>query len=221
MTISVDPSQERYLEEELILVDENDVPIGTATKRAAHLIASMQLHRAFSLFLFDSNNRLLMQKRAPNKATFPEIWANTCCSHPLDVTNEKNGHSGVVNAIHRKLQHELGIRSGTLCNSMMFPLTRILYKAHSNEYWGEHELDHCVIGFSDNVDPYPNPTEVCDTRWVSKRELQEEMEKEDPRGSVFAPWFRHVCEAVLFNIWDDLSTSTVSRFADDQIHRFE
>src|SRR5690606_8301969 len=74
------------------------------------------LHRAFSVFLFDSNWRLLLQQRASEKITFPNMWTNTCCSHPLAIENEfgadlESGTQGVRRAAQRKLDHELGIKS--------------------------------------------------------------------------------------------------------------
>ncbi|KAL0210860.1 hypothetical protein P9112_009158 [Eukaryota sp. TZLM1-RC] len=216
--IPIDSSQIAFMAEEMILVDEQDVPCGTATKKEAHLLESLKLHRAFSLFLFNSNKRLLIQKRASCKATFAGLWANTCCSHPLYVEKEMNGTEGVKNAIQRKLQHELGILSGTIPHASLHPLTRILYKASSDQNWGEYELDHCIAGFApDDIDIYLNPKEVEEIRWVTKEELRDEMEREDPRGSVFAPWFRHVCELLLFKVWDSIDDGNVPSF-DSQIH---
>ena len=84
---SADSEQISLMSEAVIVVDENDVQIGPASKVAAHHQAGI-LHRAFSVLLFDSNNRLLLQKRADDKVTFPGVWANSCCSHPLNSTEE-------------------------------------------------------------------------------------------------------------------------------------
>ena len=112
------------------------------------------LHRAFSVFLFDSKNRLLLQQRASEKITFPDMWTNTCCSHPLGVPGETGAElegavQGVRRAAQRKLDHELGIKAkGVPLDTFRF-LTRIHYKAPSDGKWGEHESE-CLA-----VDPQP------------------------------------------------------------------
>ena len=82
----LDSDQRSMMSELCILVDENDKPIGGASKKECHH-GEGALHRAFSVLLFDTNDRLLVQKRASTKITFPSIWANTCCSHPLMVSD--------------------------------------------------------------------------------------------------------------------------------------
>ena len=113
----IDPTQETYLKEECILVDDDDRPIGSASKRRCHLLTNIQnerggmLHRAFSVFLFNRRSELLLQKRSDVKVTFPGFWTNTCCSHPLHVEPEmvESEQLGVRKAAQRKLKHELGI----------------------------------------------------------------------------------------------------------------
>jgi isopentenyl-diphosphate Delta-isomerase len=102
------------------------------------------LHRAFSVFLFDSQNRLLLQQRATEKITFPDMWTNTCCSHPLGIPGETGSElaeavQGVKRAAQRKLDHELGIKAAQVPLSDFKFLTRIHYKAPSDGKWGEHE----------------------------------------------------------------------------------
>lgn len=102
------------------------------------------LHRAFSVFLFDSNNRLLLQQRASEKITFPNQWTNTCCSHPLGIPGETGAELdaavlGVKRAAQRKLNHELGIKPEQIPLEKFEFFTRILYKAPSDGKWGEHE----------------------------------------------------------------------------------
>ena len=160
-----DEEQIRLMEEVCIVLDENDVPIGSASKKVckswAHLFSPVPfadqgpghlmknineglLHRAFSVFLFDSNNRLLLQQRASEKITFPDMWTNTCCSHPLGVPGETGNEleaavQGVRRAAQRKLNQELGIEAkGVPLDKFQF-LTRIHYKAPSDGKWGEHE----------------------------------------------------------------------------------
>src|SRR5689334_20180133 len=100
------------------------------------------LHRAFSVFLFNSKNELLLQQRATEKITFPDMWTNTCCSHPLDDFAEEKieeNQLGVKNAATRKLEHELGIpKVQTPVDAFQY-LTRIHYLAPSDGMWGEHE----------------------------------------------------------------------------------
>jgi len=102
------------------------------------------LHRAFSVFLFDSNNRLLLQQRASEKITFPDMWTNTCCSHPLGIPGEtgvtmQESIMGVKRAAQRKLGHELGIKPEQVPLEQFQFLTRIHYLAPSSGKWGEHE----------------------------------------------------------------------------------
>lgn len=103
------------------------------------------LHRAFSVFLFDSNNKLLLQQRAAEKITFPNMWTNTCCSHPLDVSGETGADlvqsvEGAKRAARRKLNQELGIKAEQVPIDKFQFLTRIHYKAPNGDgKWGEHE----------------------------------------------------------------------------------
>lgn len=114
---AIDATQEAYLGEECILVDDGDRPIGSASKRHCHLLTNIQkerggmLHRAFSVFLFNQQSEMLLQKRSDVKVTFPGYWTNTCCSHPLHVESEmvERDQLGVRKAAQRKLKHELGI----------------------------------------------------------------------------------------------------------------
>ena len=162
-----DDEQLRFFEEDkLIVVDRHDTVIGTASKKKAHLRNSdFELrehpHRAFSLFLFNEKNELLMQQRASYKITFPLLWTNTVCSHPLYVADEiaEKEAKGVKRAACRKLLHELNIdarksligsgieRSSTedeLLGRLHY-LTRILYSAPSDEILWEHEIDYILF----------------------------------------------------------------------------
>ena len=103
------------------------------------------LHRAFSAFVFNpSTMKLLLQQRATEKITFPDMWTNTCCSHPLGIPGETGDDleaavMGVKRAAQRKLGHELGIKKEQLPLEDFKFLTRIHYKAPSDGIWGEHE----------------------------------------------------------------------------------
>lgn len=106
----LDETQVQLLSEECILVDKEDQVIGSDTKKNCHLNVNGKLHRAFSVFLFNSDGKLLLQQRARTKITFPECFTNTCCSHPLYRAEElEGGNLGVKRAAQRKLQQELGI----------------------------------------------------------------------------------------------------------------
>lgn len=159
-----DAEQIRLMDEVCIVLDENDKPIGNFSKKicesylspacisssltiTGHLMTNIDkglLHRAFSVFLFDSKNRLLLQQRATEKITFPDMWTNTCCSHPLGIPGEGGAElaeavTGVKNAARRKLDHELGIKPEQVPFEDFHFLTRIHYKAPSDGKWGEHE----------------------------------------------------------------------------------
>jgi isopentenyl-diphosphate delta-isomerase len=102
------------------------------------------LHRAFSVFLFNDKNELLLQQRATEKITFPDMWTNTCCSHPLSIPTETGANlvdsiAGAKRAAQRKLEHELGINKEQVPFEDFHFLTRIHYKAPSDGKWGEHE----------------------------------------------------------------------------------
>ena len=102
------------------------------------------LHRAFSVFLFNSDNKLLLQQRAHEKITFPDMWTNTCCSHPLDEPGETGvgaeAIEGAKRAAQRKLYQELGIKAKYVPLEKFQFLTRIHYKAPCGDgTWGEHE----------------------------------------------------------------------------------
>lgn len=110
------------------------------------------LHRAFSVFLFNDKNELLLQQRATEKITFPDMWTNTCCSHPLAVSGETgsilaDAVAGAKRAAQRKLDHELGIKKEQVPFEKFRFLTRIHYKAPSDGKWGEHEGEcrHAIL----------------------------------------------------------------------------
>lgn len=131
--------------------------MAAAYRMPGHLMKNIDqglLHRAFSVFLFDSKNRLLMQQRASEKITFPDMWTNTCCSHPLGVPEETGSEletavQGVRRAAQRKLDQELGIKAVQVPLDKFQFLTRIHYKAPSDGKWGEHE-GSCPLYLSPN-----------------------------------------------------------------------
>ncbi|KAI9797122.1 MAG: isopentenyl-diphosphate delta-isomerase idi1 [Piccolia ochrophora] len=205
-----DEEQIRLMDEVCIVLDNDDKPIGSASKKTCHLMKNIDqglLHRAFSVFLFDSNNRLLLQQRAPEKITFPNMWTNTCCSHPLGVPGETGAEleaavQGVRVAAQRKLNHELGIKAEQVPLDKFDFLTRIHYKAPSDGKWGEHEIDY-ILFIKADVDLDINPNEVQATEYASEADLKSMFEDE---ALSFTPWFKLICNTMLFDWWDSLET---------------
>ncbi|KAJ9623249.1 isopentenyl-diphosphate delta-isomerase idi1 [Taxawa tesnikishii (nom. ined.)] len=203
-----DEEQIRLMDEVCIVLDEDDMPIGSASKKVCHLMENIDkglLHRAFSVFLFDKKNRLLLQQRATEKITFPDMWTNTCCSHPLGVPGETGSTldaaiMGVKRAAQRKLDQELGIKAEQVPLDKFHFLTRIHYKAPSDGKWGEHEIDY-ILFIKTDVDLDVNPNEVRDTCYVSENDLKT-MFKDDTLS--FTPWFKLICESMLFEWWEHL-----------------
>lgn len=207
---ALDPFQEALLNEECILVDENDVEKGSASKRTCHLkdetTNKSPLHRAFSLFIFNSEQKLLMQQRSDTKITFPGMWTNTCCSHPLyvEMERETKGGQGVKHAAQRKVEQELGIKADQCSIDQMHYLTRILYAADSNTKWAEHELDYILFLKSGlkQLHMEPNPEEVKDVTYLARTDLQHFIQE---YGEVnFTPWFLLMSKSYLPKWWEHL-----------------
>ncbi|CCE61193.1 hypothetical protein TPHA_0A01080 [Tetrapisispora phaffii CBS 4417] len=224
-----DEEQIKLMNENCIVLDWDDNAIGAGTKKLCHLMDNINkglLHRAFSVFLFNDEGKLLLQQRASEKITFPDLWTNTCCSHPLCVDDEiglkgdlNDKIKGAKTAAIRKLEHELGIpQNETIEKGKFHFLNRIHYMAPSNEPWGEHEIDYILFYKIDKklsltVDPSPN--EVRDTKWVTAQELKDMFENPDLK---FTPWFKLICESYLFQWWNALDD--ISKVENDtKIHR--
>jgi isopentenyl-diphosphate delta-isomerase type 1 len=171
------------------------------------------VHRAFSVFLFTPDGKLLLQQRAATKVTFAEIWANTCCSHPLDVDSERcmAGAAGVVSAARRKLQQELGIAPEAVPEESFTWLTRVHYvgasgssggaaaassaeagaataaasaAASQEPLWGEHEIDWILVCAPPEAPAVsPNPNEVQAVRAFTQQELREWLGSGSGSGS--------------------------------------
>lgn len=205
----LDAEQERLLAEECILLDLNDKPIGHASKKECHLNVNIRkglLHRAFSVFLFNSKGELLLQQRSGAKITFPLRWTNTCCSHPLYIKDEleEQHNVGVKRAAQRKLEHELGIPTNTLALEDMKVLTKVYYKAESDGAWGEHEIDYIIFAQKDlNVNI--NDNEVCAYQWVSSDGLKKMFDTRKQTGVLITPWFHMIANKLLFGWWANLN----------------
>ena len=138
-------------EEMLILVDENDNQIGTMGKMEVH--RKGLLHRAFSVFIINEKNELLLQQRAFSKYHSPGLWTNTCCSH-------QNEGETSIQAAKRRLNQEMGI------NTSLEFLFSFIYKAEFENGLIEHEFDHVIFGRS-NQDPKVDKNEAESWKWVS------------------------------------------------------
>nr|WNX96130.1 Isopentenyl-diphosphate Delta-isomerase 1 [Ayapana triplinervis] len=218
----MDAVQRRLMfDDECILVDENDNVVGHDTKYNCHLMEKIEkdnlLHRAFSVFLFNSKYELLLQQRSGTKVTFPLVWTNTCCSHPLYRESEliPENALGVRNAAQRKLLDELGIPAKDVPVDQFTPLGRMLYKAPSDGKWGEHELDYLLFIVRD-VAVNPNPDEVADIKYVNQQDLKDLIKKADlgEEGLKLSPWFRLVVDNFLFKWWDHVQQGTLPEAID-------
>jgi len=139
-------------DEHIVLVDENNNVLGTMPKPLAHN-ADTPLHRGFSLFLFNPKNELLLQQRSSKKKTWPGVWSNSCCGHPM--LNESN-----VDAAHRRLKFELGMTA-----SGIKEVAPYRYKFAYNGVV-ENEICPILVGYTQE-EPNPNPEEVGAVRWVT------------------------------------------------------
>ena len=193
----LDSDQRSMMTELCILVDKDDNPIGGASKKECHH-GEGALHRAFSVLLFDSNDRLLVQKRASTKITFPSIWANTCCSHPLMVSEEGvMTEEPVRSAAIRKMEQELGIPSEISKKWDFNEIGKFKYSSRWNHEWIEREIDHVLMVRGD-TDIKPNLNEVEAFEWVHLDEVGN-MVTQTGRWSdeIVAPWFKAIVSAYL------------------------
>ncbi|MBM56226.1 MAG: isopentenyl-diphosphate delta-isomerase [Euryarchaeota archaeon] len=158
--------------EEVILVDKNDVEVGTMEKMEAHRDGGT-LHRAFSVFVFNTDGDLLLQRRAEHKYHSGGLWTNTCCSHP------RPGET-VREAANRRLVEELGME----CK--LVELFSFEYKAELDGGMTEWELDHVLLGLSD-LDPQINPDEVAEYKYMPLSEIDLDL-KSNPDH--YTEWFK-------------------------------
>ncbi len=173
-------------EEQVILVNEKDEPIGLCPKMEAHEKAL--LHRAFSVFIFNKNGLLLLQQRAAHKYHSPRLWTNTVCSH------QRNGESNLA-AGKRRLQEEMGMQA---------PLQEVfhfIYKAEFDNGLTEHELDHVLIGFSDE-NPDINKDEVMNYRWESLDQIAKDIAQHPEE---YTEWFKIIFQNSLPKLKEKLA----------------
>ena len=158
--------------EHVILVDELDNQTGTAEKLQAHQDGG-RLHRAFSVFIFNSRGEMLLQRRASAKYHFGGLWTNTVCSHPQEGESLEQG-------VRRKLQQEFGF------DTEIREVLTFTYRATDPASdLTEHELDHVFTGIYDG-DPSPNPAEVADWKWSAPVTIERDLNENPDR---YTPWF--------------------------------
>ncbi|HEU4497377.1 MAG TPA: isopentenyl-diphosphate Delta-isomerase [Flavobacterium sp.] len=158
-------------EEKVILVNENDEQIGLMPKLEAHQKA--MLHRAFSIFILNSKNEVMLQQRAFGKYHSPLLWTNTCCSH------QREGETN-IEAGSRRLFEEMGF------STELKELFHFIYKAPFDNGLTEHELDHVMIGYFDG-DPDINPEEVESWKWMGIDAVKNDMQQ---NPELYTIWFK-------------------------------
>lgn len=164
-------------EQLVVLVDLNDNDLGTMEKMKAHYEGV--LHRAFSIFIFNSKGELMIHQRALSKYHSPGLWTNTCCSHPQ--LNQE-----VINNAHTRLYEEMGFDCG-FSEAFTF-----VYKAEVGQGLIEHEFDHVFIGISDQH-PTINPDEVEAWKYMSMDNLRSDIEN---NPDLYTEWFKIAFEEV-------------------------
>ncbi|MCZ6680531.1 MAG: isopentenyl-diphosphate Delta-isomerase [Candidatus Poribacteria bacterium] len=168
------------VEEHVILVNDKGQEIGIGEKIRTH--REGKLHRAFSIFVFNSQGQLLLHKRAPSKYHSGGLWTNTCCSHPRPGESHDQ-------AVHRRLEEEMGFD----CDLQeAFSFT---YHAKLDNNLFEHEYDHVFIGCYDG-DPVPNPAEVEDWKWIGAEKLKQELHMNPDH---YTHWFKIAVDRVIEN----------------------
>ena len=165
----------------IALVNQNDEIIGFAEKQEAHLKDFM--HRAFSIFVFNSEGELMLHQRAFDKYHSPGLWTNTCCSHlPEGMEMEE--------AVHVRLREEMGF------DVELQYLTKFHYRIEFSNGLIENEIDHIYVGFYNEL-PNPDPSEVAGYKWMSLPELKLDI---DLNPDNYTYWLKHI----IHNHYEDL-----------------
>lgn len=167
------PTMNNNAHDQLILVDEQDNPVGLMGKMEAHQLG--RLHRAFSVIVFNNKGEVLLQQRAMEKYHSRGLWTNTCCSHPRPDED-------MADAVHRRLQEEMNfdcpVQKVTVLHYQTPPLDTGLI---------ENEMLHLYAGKTDRAEFDPHPDEVMAWRWIAPEELQAEVAR-NPES--YSYWFR-------------------------------
>lgn len=181
--------------EELILVNEADEPIGHASKAGCH-DGDGVLHRAFSLFVFNAEGELLLQRRSDQKRLWPGFWSNSCCSHP-------RAGEAMDEATHRRLEQELGV------HAELEYLYKFQYQASFRDLGSEHELCWVYLGRT-NDSVKVNRNEISEWRYVAPEKVAREIDEHPER---YTPWFKMEWARINESFGDRLAhyTSRISR----------
>lgn len=174
------------MEEKVILVDENDNPIGLMPKMEAH--EKGVLHRAFSVFIMNQKGQVMLQQRALHKYHSPGLWTNTCCSHQRE--NETNIEAG-----KRRLQEEMGFVTE------LTEIQSFIYKAPFDNGLTEHEFDHILLGFYEE-NPSINSEEVASWKWEFPAEVKADMFKNPQK---YTEWFKIIFDKFYNHLFDKKS----------------
>jgi len=169
-------------EELLILVDENDNEQGTMDKISVHKTGA--LHRAFSVFIFTTEFKLLLQQRSDNKYHSAGLWSNTCCGHP------RQGER-IIDAVKRRLKEEMGLECDTVF------VFSFIYRAELNNGLIEHEYDHVYLGVSNSL-PVPNADEVKDWKHITLAGLRADI---DNNPGHYTEWLK-ICLPKVVNFME-------------------
>ena len=165
------------IQEQVIVVDENDVVLGSMEKMEAH--RNPVLHRAISVFIVNSEGEWLIQQRALGKYHSNGLWTNTCCSHP------QPGESS-LDAANRRLAEEMGLKA-ELTEKFHF-----IYREPLDNDLTEYELDHVFVGISDQL-PSINASEVDSYKYIAYDDLKKDIETNPNRYTV---WFLKIVDKV-------------------------
>ena len=164
--------QVSFDDEKLILVNSKDEEIGWEDKASCHLGDGI-LHRAFSIFIFNDNDELLIQKRSEQKILWPLFWSNSCCSHP------RKGEK-IESAAHRRLEEELGIKSN------LKYLYKFQYQVAYKDVGSENELCSVFIGKSNGL-VQVNKNEIAEWKYIRAEDLDKELSE---NTEIYTPWFK-------------------------------
>ncbi|MCP3867621.1 MAG: isopentenyl-diphosphate Delta-isomerase [Gammaproteobacteria bacterium] len=159
----------------VVLVDAQGRETGLGDKLEVH--RSGDLHRAFSIFVFNNSGNLMLQRRAAGKYHSAGLWSNTCCSHPYP------GES-ITAAAHRRLQQEMGF------GCILQEVFNFTYRAEVGQGLTEHEYDHVFVGIYSGQ-PKPSQAEAQDWKWVSLPSLENDIEGNSDR---YTSWFKLIME---------------------------
>lgn len=159
------------VEEQVILVNEKDEQIGLMPKLEAH--EKGLLHRAFSVFVFNSKKEVMLQQRALGKYHSPGLWTNTCCSH------QRDGETS-IEAGERRLVEEMGF------SVPLKETTSFIYKAPFDNGLTEHEYDHILIGSYEDT-PNINPDEVVAWKWMHLEAIKTDIANQPEH---YTEWFK-------------------------------